>query len=76
MGWDWILTSMNYGERWRKRRRAFHQFFNINQVHQYRPAQLREARALLPRLLESPERFAHHLRQWAFSSSVPYSKPN
>ncbi|EIN05560.1 cytochrome P450 [Punctularia strigosozonata HHB-11173 SS5] len=62
MGWGWILSTMNYGERWRKRRRAFHQFFNVNQVHQYRPIQLREARALLPRLLESPERFAHHLR--------------
>jgi hypothetical protein len=35
----------------------------MNRVHEYRPVQLREARALLTRLMESPELFARHLRQ-------------
>jgi cytochrome P450 len=63
MSWDWFMTTMKYGESWRTRRRTFHQFFNMNRVHEYRPIQLREARALLTRLLKSPEQFAHHLRQ-------------
>ncbi|KAK7678456.1 hypothetical protein QCA50_018516 [Cerrena zonata] len=54
MSWDWNLAFMPYTPLWRNQRREFHQFFNSGQVSKYQPIQLRECRAFLQRLLNSP----------------------
>lgn len=62
MGWGWSFGMMNYGERWKKHRKVFHQFFNQNAVDKYRPVQTREGRMLLRRLLKNPDGFLQHIR--------------
>ena len=60
---DYNFSILPYGEEWRRRRRAFHQYFNINAVSNYLPIQRREVHAFLRRLLDTPENFLHHVRQ-------------
>ena len=57
------FAILPYGERWRRRRRSFHQQFNNNVVSNYLPVQRREVHAFLRRLLETPDNFLHHVRQ-------------
>ena len=61
--WDFSLGLLPYGLSWRRHRRSFHEFFNINAVSKYRPIHRREVRAFLRRLLDSPDNFLHHVRQ-------------
>ncbi|KAK7043906.1 hypothetical protein VNI00_008072 [Paramarasmius palmivorus] len=62
MGWGWSFGLMNYGEDWKQHRRLFHSFFNQNVVERYQHIQLKEAHALLRRLLEAPDDFMGHIR--------------
>lgn len=68
VGCDWHFVFMGYGESWRERRRVFHQYFHPNATKNYRPRELKVARELLRRLLESPDDFMVHLRQCVFVS--------
>ncbi|KAI0833218.1 CyP450 monooxygenase [Trametes gibbosa] len=61
-GFDWILSSLQYGLWWRRNRRAFHQFFNPNAVTQFRPVQRTQIHQFLGRLLESPGEFTGHIK--------------
>ena len=63
MGWDFNLGLLPYGELWRRHRRLFHHFFNVNAVSKYQPIQRREVHAFLRRLLDTPDNFFHHIRQ-------------
>ena len=63
MGWDFSLSLIPYGLKWRSYRRAFHGFFHVNTVHKYLPIQRREVHAFLRRLLVTPDNFLHHIRQ-------------
>ena len=63
MKWDFTFALLPYGMWWRRQRRSFHQFFNINVVSKYIPIQRREVHAYLRRLLDTPENFLHHIRQ-------------
>ena len=63
VGCDWHFVFMGYGDDWRERRRVFHQYFNPNAAVTYRPRELKVARQLLARLLETPDDFMIHLRQ-------------
>ena len=56
---------MPYGDRWRDANRVFHQFFNPRVTKTYRPRIAREVQVTLGRLLESPEDFMKHFRQYA-----------
>ncbi|RPD63476.1 cytochrome P450 [Lentinus tigrinus ALCF2SS1-6] len=67
VGCDWHFVFMGYGESWRERRRVFHQYFHPNATKNYRPRELKVARELLRRLLESPDDFMVHLRHMAGS---------
>lgn len=69
VGMGWMISAMPYGERWRKTRRIFHQYFNIGAVHHYQEIQLRDARSFLKHLHENPERFFHHIRH-SFASTI------
>ncbi|THH18493.1 hypothetical protein EW146_g2521 [Bondarzewia mesenterica] len=62
MGYKWSFAFMPYGEAWRQHRRAFHSYFQQREVHKIYPIQLRESRALLRRLLDTPEDLLSHCR--------------
>ncbi|PCH43276.1 cytochrome P450 [Wolfiporia cocos MD-104 SS10] len=65
VGCDWHFVFMGYGDRWRERRRIFHQHFHPSAALQHRPKALKGARVLLYRLLETPDDFMTHLRHMA-----------
>ena len=58
----WAFTVFRYGERWRRYRRLFHQFFNITIVDRYDEDQRRAASRLLRNLGDNPADFHHHIR--------------
>ena len=64
--WDFAL--MPYSSLWRAHRREFHQFFHQRAVFKYHPIQLRECRAFLRRVLESPEDLGDHIRLFVIYS--------
>ncbi|EMD40157.1 hypothetical protein CERSUDRAFT_151145 [Gelatoporia subvermispora B] len=61
IGWNWTLGAMEYGQKWRRRRRIFHQHFNQTAVRQYKPQIRLFSRQLLKRFYEEPEEFEHHI---------------
>ncbi|KAI0651028.1 cytochrome P450 [Trametes meyenii] len=67
VGCDWHFVFMGYGDSWRERRRVFHQYFHPNAATHYRPREIKVARELLRRLLETPDDFMIHLRHMAGS---------
>uniref|UniRef100_A0A8H7YBL7 O-methylsterigmatocystin oxidoreductase n=1 Tax=Psilocybe cubensis TaxID=181762 RepID=A0A8H7YBL7_PSICU len=69
MNWGYDMAFLPYGQWWRRHRKAFNEHFHHNIVNKYHPIQLREVRALLNRLLISPEGFMHHLRH-TFASTI------
>ncbi|EIN04665.1 cytochrome P450 [Punctularia strigosozonata HHB-11173 SS5] len=62
-GWTQSLGLMHYGESWRRHRREFHQLMNYKEVVNYQPLQLKEARALVLKILQDPEEFPVHIRR-------------
>lgn len=63
MGWDWIFSSMPYGDTWRKHRRLFHNHFNPAASLTYLDVQTKEAHSLLQSLAENPADFVRHIRR-------------
>ena len=63
MKWDFNFGLLPYGVWWRRQRRSFHQYFNINAVFKYKPIQRRGVHALLRRLLDTPNNFFDLIRQ-------------
>ncbi|KAI0078414.1 cytochrome P450 [Panus rudis PR-1116 ss-1] len=53
-GWEFNLGLMRYSQRWRLRRRLFHQYFNQNAFVQWMPIQVEESKRFLRRLLDDP----------------------
>ncbi|KAF8900234.1 cytochrome P450 [Gymnopilus junonius] len=70
MGWDWILPTMAYGERWKERRRLFQKHFSTRNAHVYRATQLEFVRKTLPRLLDHPDDFLPMIRHMAGGISI------
>ncbi|TFK49673.1 cytochrome P450 [Heliocybe sulcata] len=67
MGWDWSLGLLPYGQAWRQRRREFHQQFRSEKAVQYRPIIMKKAHQFLEKLLNNPEDFSNHIRQYSAS---------
>ncbi|KAK7046397.1 cytochrome P450 [Favolaschia claudopus] len=65
MGWDFNVAMMKYGDEWRAHRRLFNQRFTAKASLQYRPQQLVATHHLLQNLLNEPDSFMNHFRQWA-----------
>ncbi|KAI1792750.1 cytochrome P450 [Ganoderma leucocontextum] len=61
LGLDQYFVFTPYGKKWRQHRRAFHQTLGPEAIAQWQPTQLKSARRLLRRLLQSPEDFLAHL---------------
>ena len=56
---------MGYDDEWREHRRLFHQHFGAQAVANYEPQLRRAVGEALSCLLEDPENFMGHLRQYA-----------
>ncbi|KAF8960727.1 cytochrome P450 [Flammula alnicola] len=69
MNWGYNLAMLPYGTWWRRHRRTFNDHFHPNIVWKYQPAQAREVRAFLNRLLATPENFMHHIRH-TFAATI------
>ncbi|KAF8872233.1 cytochrome P450 [Infundibulicybe gibba] len=66
MNCDIVMPFLPYGPAWRARRRLFHEHFHMSVAGQYKPIQARESRRFLQRLLDTPDDFVHHIRQYNF----------
>ncbi|KAH9476135.1 Cytochrome P450 monooxygenase COX2 [Psilocybe cubensis] len=66
---DFNFSLIPYGQWWRRHRRLFNEHFHHKAVVNYQPIQLREARALLHRLLLSPEHFMDHIHH-SFGAAI------
>ncbi|KZT04888.1 cytochrome P450 [Laetiporus sulphureus 93-53] len=67
LGWEFSLVILRYGQRWRAQRRLFHQAFRPEAVLSYRPVIASKAKQLLLNLLQSPEAFIDHARNYPAS---------
>jgi hypothetical protein len=65
MGWDFAISALPYGQKWRTHRRAFHQMFHADAILKYRPVQLNKIHDLLRHFAEDPKDFREHLRTLA-----------
>ncbi|TFK41062.1 cytochrome P450 [Crucibulum laeve] len=65
IGWDWLFSSMCYGDRWKQHRNLFHKHFRPNDSDRYRALQQKETHTLLRNLLQTPENFRYHIRRSA-----------
>ncbi|KAF9523361.1 cytochrome P450 [Crepidotus variabilis] len=62
MGWDWLISSMPYGDAWRDRRKLFNDYLHPSMTQNYQPAQVEFIRKMLVQLIDSPEAFRATLR--------------
>ncbi|KAI0676609.1 CyP450 monooxygenase [Trametes maxima] len=70
-GFDYVLSTFHYGPWWRRHRRMFHQFFNPNAVHQFRPRQRAQLNRFLLHLVNSPGDFIDHIRHLFAATILP-----
>ncbi|KAF7348416.1 hypothetical protein MSAN_01795800 [Mycena sanguinolenta] len=61
-GWDFNFVIIPYSDKWRERRRLFHQYFRRDAIPAYHPVYLRKIRDLLRGLLSTPADFATHTK--------------
>ncbi|KAF7346528.1 O-methylsterigmatocystin oxidoreductase [Mycena sanguinolenta] len=64
-GWDFGIPAIPYSDKWRERRRLFHQYFRRDAIPAYHPVYFRKIRDLLRDLLSTPEEFATHTKTLA-----------
>lgn len=64
VGWDLNVAMQQYGDKWREHRRIIHQQFHIGSLAKYHTVLSEESRKLLRRLLQAPERFIEHTKQF------------
>ncbi|KIJ69607.1 hypothetical protein HYDPIDRAFT_106240 [Hydnomerulius pinastri MD-312] len=64
-GWSFHFAWEHYGERWRNRRRLFHQVFRAEAALEQRPLQLRKARQLVLDLLNAPSSYPLHIERFS-----------
>ena len=63
MGWEWLVSLMPYGDRWRRSRRYFQQNFRKIASQQYEPLQLIKVRELLNALMTSLDEPGIHFKR-------------
>ena len=60
MGWAFVLDS--YNERWRQKRKAFHQYLGANAIQKYAAQEMEHVTEYLRRLRDTPEKCFEHSR--------------
>ncbi|KAH9939661.1 cytochrome P450 [Epithele typhae] len=68
-GFDWFFVMSPYGDRWRRTRRAFHEFMHAHAVPRHHHVMDAEVRKYLLCLLDDPARYRDHTTQ-LFSAVV------
>jgi len=58
--YSWSFVSIGYGSKWRRRRRLFHESFNMKAVMDFDDHQHKHACRFLLQLAETPEKFLDH----------------
>lgn len=66
MGWDFNVGLMPYSDRWRARRKLFHQVLHGRAAASFQGLQSVRAVKLLQKIYRKPEDIAYHLRQSVF----------
>lgn len=62
LNFDWLVTAQQYGDKWRRHRAFFNQFFHQPAIRNYHDVQQRSIKTLLQRLHQSPHNFMSHIR--------------
>ena len=57
---SWDFALLGYGDQWRRCRRLFHEFLNVNTVSRFDDHLSKHACRLLSRLAETPDDFLGH----------------
>ncbi|KAF9023898.1 cytochrome P450 [Hymenopellis radicata] len=65
--WKWDFGFLGYTSWWRRQRKTFHQYFNENEVHAYRPYQKSATLTMLRYLLREPDKFGDYIRHYSAS---------
>ena len=60
--YSWDMVGFSYGNQWRRARRLFHEFLNVNAVTNFDRYQHKHAYRFLSRLAETPEDFFDHAK--------------
>ncbi|KAI1791791.1 cytochrome P450 [Ganoderma leucocontextum] len=68
-GIDASFSAMPYGQRWRRHKRAFWQYFNPGAIPSYQPIQRSGAHRFLNKLLKAPSELREHIR-FTFSAAI------
>jgi len=61
--WDWFLSSMSYGEAFKRLRTPVQKFFESSNIVHYEDVQKNEVRKLLRSLLQTPTDYDLHIRK-------------
>jgi len=68
--YSWDFALMGYGSRWRRCRRLFHEFLNVNAVSRFDSYLNKHTCLFLSRLAETPDDFLGHTQLSVLLRSV------
>ena len=64
MKFDWLMSSMPYGLKWRRHRALFHHHFHPNDIAAVHPVVTKEVNVLLHNLIDfKGDGLFHHVRR-------------
>ena len=64
--YSWNLVALQYGSKWRKGRRLFHEFFNMKAVTNFDDYQRKHTYRFISCLSQTPEDFLAHAQLYVF----------
>lgn len=73
MGFNRIISFLNYGDEFKLQRRLVHQYLNPQTISSQHEHQTLQARIFLKNLLKSPEKFPQHASRYVLSSLLSSS---
>lgn len=63
IGWDFNMTLIEYGDKWRTHRKMMHHALHARAAEQYHAMQERETHKFLQRVINRPENFLDDVRR-------------
>ena len=63
MGFNWVISFMPYGTRFRERRAFIHRFLQPSVLHDYIALQTEEVHRMLRDILDSPSGYDKHVQR-------------
>ena len=74
--YSWNMAVVQYGSRWRKARRLFHEFFNMKVVSNFDNYQRKHAYRFISNLSKTPEDFLAHAQLCVLPRIRSLCRPN